>query len=85
MSRVKHDRRSGDFVPSKTGHFCNQADAMGNGCSDSWWTGGNYGGSLCRNPAHHDKQPCTEGCGREVYGTTPTKCNVCWNASVPNA
>ena len=42
------------YIPTKHGHFCNQADSMGNGCSDSWWTGGNYGGSLCRNPNHHD-------------------------------
>lgn len=47
-------RRKGDYIPTKRARFCNQADAMGNGCSDSWWIGGNYGGSLCRNPAHHD-------------------------------
>lgn len=47
-------RRKDDYIPTKRGRFCNHADAMGNGCSDSWWTGGNYGGSICRNPAHHE-------------------------------
>lgn len=37
--------------------YCNQVDGMGNGCSESWWVGGNYGASVCRNPAHHDPKP----------------------------
>lgn len=48
------ERDAADYIPTKRGHFCNQRDGMGNGCSDSRWTGGNYGGSLCHNPAHHD-------------------------------
>ena len=48
------EREKDDYIPTKTGHYCNQRDGMGNGCTDSWWSGGNYGGSLCRNPNHHD-------------------------------
>lgn len=50
----KRNPEQKSYIPTKRGHFCNQADAMGNGCKDSWWSGGNYGGGLCRNPAHHD-------------------------------
>ena len=48
------EREKDDYIPTKRGRFCNQRDGMGNGCRNSWWSGGNYGGSLCRNPAHHD-------------------------------
>lgn len=39
-----------------TAKFCQQTDAMGNGCKDSWWVGGNYGSAVCENPDHHKKE-----------------------------
>ena len=48
------EREKDDYIPTKRGRFCNLRDGMGNGCKDSWWSGGNYGGALCRNPYHHD-------------------------------
>lgn len=58
------------YVPTERGRFC-QVD-----CEDSWWIGGNYGASVCRNPNHH--RPRAEPAapeqdmslwhgGREVY------------------
>lgn len=47
----------GDYIPTQKARFCNQAGPMGDGCGDSWWIGGNYGGSVCRNPNHHEAKP----------------------------
>ena len=52
-----HRRRSGDYERSKKPHGCNRLDGMGNGCRDSWWTGGNWGVAMCYNMAHHDREP----------------------------
>lgn len=33
--------------------FCHHGD----GCSESWHVGGNYGSPVCKNPAHHVAPP----------------------------
>ena len=52
-----HSRYKETEPPKRTAKadVCYQQDAMGNGCGESAWVGGQWGVPKCHNPEHHNR------------------------------